>query len=86
MAKDLLTAMAKKNGLNEDMYVQLVRKKAGKKFPHYSEEVAILRKEVAFLRTVIEQLLGQALPVTEFVDYNNTIEELKTESKVEMIC
>ena len=87
--KDILTHIAGKNDWSEDLYVQRVRQGVEEKYPFIDDEVAILRKEVAYLRGVInalsETVLNESLLKTKFVDYNETIESIKTEEKIKVM-
>ena len=83
--KDLEAAIAEKNGYSNELYVQRVRKGVEKLCPDKSDEIAILRKELAFLRSALEKLIGQPLAETEFVAYNEGVEALKTDVKIGMI-
>lgn len=81
--KNTTTKLANKNGLSKERYVELVRQGAKKKYPNKADEIALLRKEVALLREVIEKLTGTKLPDTEFVAYNADIEVVKAQAKAE---
>lgn len=81
--KDLKTALATKNGYSKERYTELVREKVKEKYPNKADEIAILRKEIAVLRSTIETLIGKPLPSTTFAEYNNTVESIKTEAKAE---
>ena len=48
------------------------------------DEVAILRKEVARLTKMIQELVLNYLPSDEFSSYHNQIEQIKEETKKEI--
>lgn len=81
--KDITTDLAIKNGLANERYIELVRKGAKEICPNTNDEFAILRKETAYLREVIETIIGKKLPPSEFTDYNEKIERAKVEAKAE---
>lgn len=83
--KDLEAALAEKNGYSNELYVQRVRQGVKELHPDKSDEIALIRKELAFVKTILEQLIGQALPETEFTRYNKNVEALKTDVKIGMI-
>ena len=80
----LKNELAKKNGLSEERYVELVREKANVVYPNKADEISLLRKELAYLRSVIEKNLGIKLEETEFTSYNALIENFKTEARAEV--
>jgi hypothetical protein len=80
---DLITILADKLGYNHERYVELVRARAQKHFPDKSDELALLRKEVALLKGVLETLLGAPLPRTKFDEYNALMEGIKQTTKAE---
>ena len=87
--KDILNHLADKNGLSEELYIQNVRIGVNEEYPFKDDEIAILRKEIASLRVVINELcelvLKSSLPVTEFVEYNEKVEAIKTEEKIKVM-
>lgn len=78
--KDLLTYLADKNGLSEELYAQNVRQGARVEYPFPDDEIAILRKTVAILVEAV-QSLGVELPELEFTKYNDTVEDVKADIK-----
>ena len=80
MTEQIKNALAAENGLLEQRKTMLIREGAGEQYPVPADEIAILRKEVAYLRTVLESM-GIVLKHTEFVDYNNHINAIKTNVK-----
>lgn len=77
------TALANKNGYNKERYTEIVRQRVKQKHPNKADEIALLRKEVAFLREVIESILGKKLPDTKFTAYNATVKKIQTEARLE---
>lgn len=82
--KDLKTALSVKNGFSDERYVELVREGVKEEHPQPDDEIAILRKEIAFLRGVIETRLGVKLPPSEFTAYNEKTERIKAEAKAKV--
>ena len=82
--KDLKTALAVENGFTDERYVEIVRGKVKEEQPLPDDEIAILRKEIAFLRGALETALGKKLPPSEFTAYNDRIEKIKAEAKTEV--
>lgn len=80
---NLTTALAKKNHYRKERYVELVRTRVKRKYPCYADEIALLRKEVFFLRKEIEILRERKLPDTEFTAYNETVENIQAVARAE---
>lgn len=78
--KTLLDDLAEKNGLSEEKYVQDVRLAAKVLYPDKADELAILRKEIHYLREVLTAH-GITLGETEFTVYDRNIESAKDEIK-----
>lgn len=81
---NILVKLANKNNQKEEVYVKLVQEKVREIYTDEADEIAILRKEIAILRTIIEQNLQVILPASEFVSYNENIEKIKQEEKQEV--
>ena len=81
---NMLVKLANKNNQTEEVYVKLVQEKVREIYTDEADEIAILRKEIAILRTIIEQNLQVTLPASEFVSYNENIEKIKQEEKEEV--
>ena len=69
--------LARKNGKIEDLYVQSVRKEVAKKFSK-DDEIAILRKAVAYLFELISKLHSGGIDNEEFAIYYAVIEQIKS--------
>lgn len=81
---DLKTSMATKNGFSEERYVELVRAGVKVKYPDKADEISLLRKEIALLRKVIEKELKIVLPPSNFPVYDEYVEGVKVNSKIEV--
>ena len=76
MNNKIKNALAVENDLIEKRKIMLIREGAEELYPIPADEIAILRKEVAYMREVLESM-GIVLKHTEFVDYNNNINSVK---------
>ena len=76
MDNKIKNALASANGLIEQRKTMLIREGAEELYPIPADEIAILRKEVAYMREILESM-GIVLKHTEFVDYNNNINSVK---------
>lgn len=74
---DIITELAKKNGLGAERYSDLVKKAVKELYHSFADEIAILRKEILILRNEISLLKGEELPETEFIHYNYNVEAIK---------
>ena len=79
--KDLEAALAEKNGYSNELYVQRVRQGAKKDYPFTDDEIAIIRKELAFHRELFKILFNESLPDNEFSNFNFCIENIKKYNK-----
>lgn len=77
-------ALAKANGLEAERRVEIIREGVRKEFPSVADEVAILRKAVAYLFEIISILHEGELDNAEFAEYNALVEQIKTVAKATM--
>ena len=77
-------ALAKANGFENERKVELIREGVRKNFPSVSDEVAILRKAVAYLFDLIATLHEGELDNAEFAEYNALVEAIKVAAKEEL--
>ena len=68
-------------GYSEELYTDKVKEGVKKKYPHPEEEIAILRKAIAYLFELISKLHDGELNNAEFAEYNAIVEQIKAESK-----
>ena len=80
MDNKIKNALAVENDLIEKRKIMLIREGAEELYPIPADEIAILRKEVAYMREILESM-GIVLKHTEFVDYNNNINTVKDNVK-----
>lgn len=73
--------LAAKNSLSNEFYIQNVRKDVRETFDS-SDELALLRKEIALLRNEITKLIHKELDDAEFMEYNNKVEDIKAKHKM----
>lgn len=71
-------------GLSEDRYTDKVKEGVKKIHPHPEDEIAILRKAVAYLFELISTLHEGEINNAEFAEYNAIVEQIKTEAKTEL--
>lgn len=81
MLTDRQIKLATKNGKQEAAYEQEIVEEIRSKYPSSNNELAILRKEVAALRAMVEQLTSIIPTNTEFDEYNNYVEFCKEKAK-----
>lgn len=74
---NIKNALAKANGLNEQRKIEIIRENVRKKYGVVDDEVAILRKAVAYLFELIATLHEGELDNTEFAEYNALVEQIK---------
>lgn len=72
---------AKLCGFSEERYEDKVKEGVKNKYPHPDEEIAILRKAVAYLFELISKLHEGEIDNAEFAEYNAKVEEIKAEAK-----
>ena len=72
---------AKLCGYSEERYTDKVKEGVKKKYPHPEEEIAILRKAVAYLFELISKLHEGEIDNAEFAKYNAIVEQIKAEAK-----
>ena len=77
-------ALAKANGFEAERRIEIIREKVRKKYPTVSDEVAILRKAVAYLFDLIATLHEGELDNAEFAEYNALVEAVKIDAKNEL--
>lgn len=76
--KDQLSLLC---GFGEDRYTDKVKKEAEENYPFLQDEIAILRKQESIILQWIYNKFGEDIRLPEFIEYNNTIEEIKKKSK-----
>lgn len=69
------------NGLTKLRYTQNVRKRVRQVYNDPADELAMLRKEVVILRSILIEKLGVVLDDAKFMEYNTTIEQIKANAK-----
>ena len=69
------------NGLQELRYTQDIRQGVRQVYNDPADELAMLRKEVVMLRSILIEKLGVVLDDAEFMEYNTKIEQIKAEAK-----
>lgn len=84
MTKQERIKLSEKCGYTNDLYHDKVKKRVGKKYKHPVEEIAILRKAVAYLFELIGELHSGEINNTEFAEYNAIVEQIKAEVKSEL--
>ena len=83
MTEETKKALAQKNGKINELYIQNVREAVDEEYKK-ADEIAILRKAVAYLFTLIASLHEGEIDNAEFAEYNAKIEQLKSEKKTEL--
>ena len=83
MNDDIRLALARKNEMIEELYVENVRKAVAEEFKT-ADEVAILRKAIAYLFEIILILHEGELDNEEFAKYNEIIENIKSKVKTNL--
>lgn len=76
--------LAKLCGYSEERYTDKVKEGVKEKFPHPEDEIAILRKAVAYLFELISKLHSGEINNAEFAEYNAIVEQIKAEAKKEV--
>ena len=82
--KNVKNALAKANGFENERKTEIIREGVRKNFPNVSDEVAILRKAVAYLFELISTLHEGELDNAEFAEYNALVEAIKVSAKEEL--
>lgn len=80
MNENTKKALSQKNGKTNELYVMEVRNAVGKEYKK-EDEIAILRKAVDYLFTLISRLHSGEINNEEFAEYNARIEQLKRDIK-----
>lgn len=83
ISENLKNEIAIKNGFAEDRYLESVRSRVGKQFK-LADELAILRKSVAYLFELIASLHSDEIDNAEFEEYHAAVEAIKTQIKTEL--
>lgn len=81
VSEKLKNAIAKANGLDESRKVEIIRTNIRKEFPHSDDEIALLRKAIAYLFELISNLHEGELNNKEFAEYNALVEQIKIDAK-----
>lgn len=76
--------LAKLNEYSEERYTDIVKEKVKEVHPHPEDEIAILRKSVAYLFELISKLHQGEIDNTEFAEYNAKVEQIKAKAKEEV--
>lgn len=76
--------LAKLCGYSEERYTDKVKEGVKEKYPHSEDEIAILRKAVAYLFELISSLHSGEINNAEFAEYNAIVEQIKSEAKREV--
>lgn len=84
ITNEIKNALAKANGLEAERRVEIIREKVRKEFPSVADEVAILRKAVAYLFEIISILHEGELDNSEFSEYNKIVEAIKVAATEEL--
>lgn len=76
--------LSKINGVIQKDYENEVFRKIRKDYPS-SEELAITRHEIWYLRSLIASIIGEEnMTDQEYVDFHNTCENNKAQTKIEL--
>lgn len=78
---DIITELAKINGYEDERYSDLVKQDVKQTYPSFADEIAIIRKEILLLLKEISSLKSEDIQHTEFIEYNDKIEAIKTKIK-----
>lgn len=81
MTENSKNKLAKLCGYSEERYTDKVKEGVRKKYPYPEDEIAILRKAVAYLFELISKLHEGEIDNSEFAEYNSFVEQLKAEAK-----
>ena len=81
ISNKLKNALAVANGLSEERKIELIRQGVREQIPHADDEIAMLRKAVAYLFDIIATLHEGELDNTEFAKYNALVEQIKIDAK-----
>lgn len=65
----------------EERYTDKVKEGAEENYPFLQDEIAILRKQESVILQWIQEKFGEDIRLPEFIEYNNTIEEIKKKSR-----
>ena len=84
ITNEIKNALAKANGLEAERRVEIIREEVRKEFPSLADEVAILRKAVAYLFEIISILHEGELDNSEFSEYNKIVEAIKVAATEEL--
>lgn len=87
MTEKLKDFLAVENGLTEERYIEKIRKGVEVEYPNKADEIAHLRKEIDYLRSIIIDYILPAnniqleLTDTEYTKYTIDVEEIKNDAK-----
>ena len=84
MTKHDRIKLSKKCGYSKDLYHDKVKKGVRQKYKHPVEEIAILRKSIAYLFELIGELHSGEINNAEFAEYNAMVEDIKAKVKAEL--
>lgn len=84
MLENVKNALAKANGFDNERRVELIRERVREEFPNTADEIAVLRKAIAYLFDLIATLHHGELNNEEFAKYNAFIEHVKAITKEEL--
>lgn len=84
IAENEKNRLAMLNSLQKDRYADIVKENVKKKYLHPDEELAILRKAVAYLFSLVGTLHDGEIHDSEFAEYMAYVEQCKAEAKKEV--
>lgn len=83
ISEKMKQALNSANNLQKDYEVQRIRENVRKAIPHADDEIAMLRKAVAYLFDLVSTLHEGELDNAEFAAYNALVEQIKASTKAE---